>query len=897
MSDGRQVSVLTTLTGASAFGVVQDVLRGEAVEPRLLSEPAFARLCSALDGTQGRPSPLDLAVLIRHALRYHALQQENGESIRTFVRDGDGWPTAEQWYLVGIDTLAADNGFWVNAQPWCPTWMPHVGKDGVDGAAAQAAERRTLQATPGDPFLAGLDREKYHSAGQRAAMRAALTTPPGATLLICLPTGEGKSLIFQAIAEYGFGDGESGVGVTLVITPTVALALDHQRAALGLGLPNQPRAYISGQDRALTNQLIVEHIADGTQGLCFASPEAVCGPLRSALTHAARGGRLRALVVDEAHLVDAWGGSFRSEFQILSGVRQDLLREQAAALAFRTILLSATITPQAESTLRMLFGTKVDGTPGQYAISAAARLRPEIEYWVAPLAQREVERHDRVLEAICHLPRPAILYTTEREDADRWYAELRKLGFRRVACLTGKTDNSERQSIIEGWQNNSIDLVVGTSAFGLGIDNPHVRTVIHACIPETLDRFYQEVGRGGRDGHASISLLIPTEYDRRTADGLNNPRKITVERGLQRWQAMFQHPDRKPLGDNIFTVRLDVPPGFSEDDIDMLSERNTDWNRRTLTLMATSGFITLLSAGLQSPLTYDPGDPPSIEQGEDSVSASVPSPIPPGVYQTIRINDSRHLDPDIWAQVIEPQRVTMAEASRHSLKRMLDFLKQTQCAADILAPQYELRSDQVVQGDAGLVQMLATDVHVARACGGCGYCRVSGYEPYSELAAVTNYPWPPLPAPHNLVDETNRLIIYYPPATHPAARASVASRAVRRRDQGALVVLLRDRIRNVIVLLGSGLDLVSVQKELPHWPLFCSDDLVLADLPPGPTLVIVPPGGRLTPVQLAPQKQEHARIFLLPEGFEDPTRPGIPLRESYGGREIEWDRWLRELYL
>jgi len=894
MSNNRQVTTLTMLTGASAFGAVQHVLRGGVVEPRMLSEPAFARLYSALDSTWVRPSPLDLAVLIRHALRYHALQQENGESVRTFVLRGDGWPTAEQWKQVGIDALQVDNGFWVSAQPWCPTWMPHVGKDGVDGAAAQAAERRKLQAVLGDPFLVDLHRESYHSAGQRAAMRAALTTPPGATLLVCLPTGEGKSLIFHAIAKYGFGDGESGVGVTLVITPTVALALDHERAALDLGLPDQPRAYIGGQDHALTNQLIVERIAEGTQGLCFASPEAVCGPLRFALTSAAHGGRLRALVVDEAHLVDAWGGNFRSEFQILSGVRHDLLREQGTAPAFRTILLSATITPQAESTLKMLFGVEVDGNPGQFAISAAVRLRPEIEYWVAPLC-REVDRRARVLEAVCHLPRPAILYTTEVRDADHWYAELREIGFRRIACVTGKTDNFQRQSVIEGWRDGSIDLVVGTSAFGLGIDNPHVRTVIHACIPETLDRFYQEVGRGGRDGHASISLLIPTEFDRKTAGGLNKTRLITVERGIQRWQAMFSHPDSKYLGGNMFTLRLDVPPGFSEDDIDMLSGRNTDWNTRTVTLMATSGLITLLGAGLQSALTSEAA--PSVSSVEGSVTGSALPPMAHGVFQTIRIRDPRHLDPDIWAQVIEPQRVALAKANRQSLKSMLDFLKQAQCVADTLAPQYELKPDQVSQGDAALVQVSSSDVHVARACGGCGYCRESGREPYSELTTATWYPWLPLPAPRNLVDETNRLIIYYSSATHSAARASVASRAGRRRDQEALAALLRNRIRNVIVLEDSELDLISVQRELPHWPLFHSDQLYFPHLPPGPTLVVVPPGVGLTTHQLAPQREDRARIFLVPEGLEDPTRPGIPLRESYDGREVEWDDLLRELHL
>jgi hypothetical protein len=113
----------------------------------------------------------------------------------------------------------------------------------------------------------------------------------------------------------------------------------------------------------------------------------------------------------------------------------------------------------------------------------------------------------------------------------------------------------------------------------------------------------------------------------------------------------------------------------------------------------------------------------------------------------------------------------------------------------------------------------------------------------------------------------------------------------------ALATLLRGRIHNVIVLPDAGLDLVSIQGALPHWPLFLGEHVVSSQLPPGPTLIIAPPGARLTSLQLAPQEQDHARIFLLPDEFLDPSRPGIPLRESYGGREVEWEALLRELHL
>ena len=86
-----------------------------------------------------------------------------------------------------------------------------------------------------------------------------------------------------------------------------------------------------------------------------------------------------------------------------------------------------------------------------------------------------------------------------------------------VELFHGNTSGDKKKKIISSWANNDIDIVVGTSAFGVGVDKSNVRTVIHATVPETLDRFYQEVGRSGRDGKSSISIILDTEEDRITA--------------------------------------------------------------------------------------------------------------------------------------------------------------------------------------------------------------------------------------------------------------------------------------------------------------------------------------------------------------------------------------------
>src|SRR5207247_2055163 len=143
-------------------------------------------------------------------------------------------------------------------------------------------------------------------------------------------------------------------------------------------------------------------------------PEATCGRLQPALMQAARSGLLRTIVVDEAHLVETWGTNFRSEFQLLAGVRRSLLSVAVGPVP-RTLLLSATVTEETIATLKILFASDNAG-PHAFAVYAAERLRPEIEYWIAPRSE-EHEREQRVLEAILHLPRPAILYVTQRQHA------------------------------------------------------------------------------------------------------------------------------------------------------------------------------------------------------------------------------------------------------------------------------------------------------------------------------------------------------------------------------------------------------------------------------------------------------------------------------------------------
>ena len=640
-------------------------------------------------------------------------------------------------------------------------------------------------------------------------------------------------MIFQLAQSVGFVGAQhaEGRGVTLVIVPTVALAVNHEREAVDVCGLSKPLAFQGGND--VQNGIIAERIADGSQGLCFASPEAACGRLRDPLRRAAESGHLRALVVDEAHLVDQWGTGFRTEFQELSGLRRELIAAAPPAQKMRTLLLSATLTDASLETLRALFGTE-----GDFESIAAVQLRPEPDYWIAPVANEQA-RIDRIIEALHHVPRPAVLYVTEVSDANGWHSRLIGAGFRRVRKVHGKTGRTEREEIVAEWRDGSLDIVVGTSAFGLGIDYPHARSVIHACVPETLDRFYQEVGRGGRDGKGSLSLIAPSAKDFPTAERINAQQVISIDRGLKRWSTMFAR--KLPLSGGRFAVRIDGRPGTDERDIDMFGETNTDWNLRTAALMARAGLVRLL--GTPHPRLQDEGD-----------------------WLEVEIIDDHHLDKAVWQQRVEPIRRESWIASKRNLDLMRDYLADTRCPAKILEELYG--ADRL-----------------GRACSRCSRCRADPLCRHPTMpVGEPRAPWsePLHPMLERLLDRDLRLLVTYDPETLSRAASRRLAESLQRLQQADLVKLL--------VLGTQPFDMARVLKFAEKVPFFVSQvsSLAMSRLPKGPELVMVGHDERLEAQNLA-IRPDTPRIFLT---TQDQKAPGNRrLRDVFGGRTLTLDEF------
>ena len=679
--------------------------------PDTVEDGLMGRICQVLrtaEKEHGRNDwQADLQPLLRHAMLRAG--KEAGKPVRLKVPVGYGWPDRKKWEMHGFEVLeAVPNAFLLIALEWHPDWLGS-GDGGVFSDAFSNRVVRRRRPCRADPFVQDATGfENYSSPGQREAVRAAFLIPPGDTLVVNLPTGSGKSLVGQAPSLVYSEEGQ----LTIFVVPTVALALDQERAMRTLfrrqnpSRPDWPLAWVSGLSQEKRAE-IRQRLRDGTQRILFTSPEALTTSLLRAVINAARDGMLKYLVIDEAHLVTQWGDEFRPSFQALAGLRHSMLK--FAPRGFRTLLMSATFTEETVETLASLFGPRE-----RVQMLSAVHLRPEPQYWFYS-AKSSDDKREKVLEALRHAPRPFILYVTKREEVAQWGKILRtSAGLTRIATFDGKTADSERLRIITEWSENRLDGIVATSAFGVGLDKNDVRTVIHATIPETLDRYYQEVGRGGRDGKPSASLVVFEPTDWLLPDRLAKPRIISAELGFSRWKAMFQ--TRLKTGEeDLWVINIDAVhkklPGSSE--------YNVDWNMRTLILMARAGLISLEIENNPEEITED------LEENASSLLAAIAN-------VRVRVLNDGHLIPETWEQAVSASRNATLHAAGRNLEMMRQLLPNSSSKGEIVGREVGETLAELYR-----VRTYRWPVNVSHACGGCPRDRFDRVAPSYYAEPVT----------------------------------------------------------------------------------------------------------------------------------------------------------------
>ena len=314
--------------------------------------------------------------------------------------------------------------------------------------------------------------------GQAEAIDAVVS---GRDTLVVFPTGAGKSAVYQ-IAGCELG------GVTVVISPLLALQRDQidsiDRA------PDAPAAVaLNSRTSARAKRDAWAAIEGGDAVYAFLAPEQLANS--EVFDRLARAD-VRLVVVDEAHCVSAWGHDFRPDYARIGDAVEALGRPPVLAL---TATASAPVRDDIVSSLGMR----------DPHLEVRGMDRPEIHMSVRR-HEHDDDKRRAVIADVQDAGGPALLYVATRKETDAYADELAALGLR-AAAYHGAMAQKRRDEVHGAWSAGELDVVVATSAFGMGVDKSDVRLVVHADVTESLDSYAQEIGRAARDGRPARAIL------------------------------------------------------------------------------------------------------------------------------------------------------------------------------------------------------------------------------------------------------------------------------------------------------------------------------------------------------------------------------------------------------
>jgi ATP-dependent DNA helicase RecQ len=369
---------------------------------------------------------------------------------------------------------------------------------------------------------------------QRRAIQSVIS---GHDALIVLPTGGGKSLCFQVPALMRNG-------LTVVISPLISLMKDQVDA---LERRNLSAAFINS---TLSSGEVSNRMArarDGSLKLLYLAPERMDGG--RTLQQLAQIG-VSMLVVDEAHCISEWGHDFRPSYRRIGTIRNGLGTPQ-------TVALTATATPHVrDDIIRQLALAEPRVVIGGFD-------RTNLTYHVSP-TRTQPDKDKACVQWLREITGPGIVYAPTRKSVERVASMLTRARIKAVAYHAG-LDDALRQRAQNAFMDERCRVIVATSAFGMGIDKPDVRLVVHHAMPGSLEAYYQEAGRAGRDGRPSTCVLLHSYPDRFTHEFFitnAHPERSLVEQTWRTLRAQASHDHVVPLSlDGL----VEAMPGKSSD--------------------------------------------------------------------------------------------------------------------------------------------------------------------------------------------------------------------------------------------------------------------------------------------------------------------------------------------
>ena len=343
----------------------------------------------------------------------------------------------------------------------------------------------------------------------------------GRPVIAVMPTGAGKSLCYQLPAVIL---GERG-GITLVVSPLIALMKDQVDALTARGVP---AVALTSRDGAEEQRDILDGIRAGQYTLIYVAPERFRSP-RFLDAIQAIAGRIALIAIDEAHCISEWGHDFRPDYRRLGGLIKELGAPRIAAF-------TATATPEVRRDIAVQLGMD------DARLHVRGFDRPNLYYSIVPSGGAS-DKADKLTDLVrMRDGGVALVYAATRKNAEKYAAELKGAGMK-VRVYHAGLEGGAREKAQDTFMAGKLDVIVATNAFGMGVDKSDIRLVVHADIPRSPEAYYQEAGRGGRDGKPTRCVLLFNHSDIKLQEFLIDASYPTPEvlRGL--WKLLRDRPE------------------------------------------------------------------------------------------------------------------------------------------------------------------------------------------------------------------------------------------------------------------------------------------------------------------------------------------------------------------